>query len=112
MIGTDAAGTLLFEMAMTSTASLKTRTHGARGALQLLAEHDEQNTPLRHVRLEASADRRGVILVDVDRRKPGIHRETRHEITPAELIALIRAEGVERRAELTRADHGRAADVT
>jgi hypothetical protein len=31
----------------------------------------------------------------VDERKPGIHREVRYEITPAELIAAIRAHGAE-----------------
>ncbi|MEA3122732.1 MAG: hypothetical protein QOH33_2322, partial [Paraburkholderia sp.] len=30
-----------------------------------------------------------------DERKPGIHREMRYEITPAELIAAIRAHGAE-----------------
>ena len=36
-----------------------------------------------------------VLLIDVDQRKPGIHREIRYEITAAELIAAIRAHGAE-----------------
>ena len=33
------------------------------------------------------------LLLEVDERKPGIHREVRYEITPSELIAAIRANG-------------------
>jgi hypothetical protein len=43
-------------------------------------------------------------LVDVDQRKPGTQREVRYEITPAELIAAIRAHG----AELPGESHGEA----
>jgi hypothetical protein len=35
------------------------------------------------------------LLIEIDERKPGIHREVRYEITPAELIAAIRAQGAE-----------------
>ncbi|MFM0069238.1 hypothetical protein PQR07_39305 [Paraburkholderia aspalathi] len=47
----------------------------------------------RAVRLEAAPDGRSVLLIDTDSRKPGVHRETRYEITAAELIAAIRAHG-------------------
>jgi hypothetical protein len=43
-------------------------------------------------------------LIDVDQRKPGTQREVRYEITPAELIAAIRAHG----AELPGESHGEA----
>ena len=38
---------------------------------------------------------RSLVLIDVDQRKPGTRREVRYEITPAELIAAIRAHGAE-----------------
>lgn len=43
-----------------------------------------------------------MLLIEVDERKPGIHREVRYEITPAELIAAIRSHG----AELPGESHG------
>ncbi|WP_107709332.1 MULTISPECIES: hypothetical protein [unclassified Paraburkholderia] len=43
---------------------------------------------------ESATDGRAVVLLEVDERKPGIHREMRYEITPSELIAVIRAHGV------------------
>ncbi|MFM0327752.1 hypothetical protein [Caballeronia glebae] len=89
---------------MTPTDLPKTTTNGALGAMHLLAEYDAQENQLRRVRLEASSDSRSVILVDTDLRRPGVQRETRHEITPAELIALIRARG----AELPGENHARA----
>lgn len=92
---------------MTPTDLPKTTTHGALGAMHLLAEYGDDNNPLRGVRLEASGDSRSVILIDTDRRKSGVQRETRHEITPAELIALIRAHG----AELPGENHVRPADA-
>jgi hypothetical protein len=49
----------------------------------------------RTMRLEASTDGRSVLLVALDARKPGSQREWRVEITPEELIALIRAHGTE-----------------
>ena len=52
---------------------------------------DDPPTERRTVRLEASADGKSLLLVNVDGRKPGIHREVRYEITPAELIAAIRS---------------------
>jgi hypothetical protein len=45
----------------------------------------------RTVRLESAPDGKNLLLIDVDQRKPGIQREVRYEITPAELIAAIRA---------------------
>jgi hypothetical protein len=42
---------------------------------------------------EASADSRSVFLIDQDQRRSGTQREVRYEITPAELIAVIRARG-------------------
>jgi hypothetical protein len=47
------------------------------------------------MRLEASADSRSVLLAPLDTRKLGSQREWRVEITPEELIALIRAHGTE-----------------
>lgn len=71
---------------MTLTDLPKTTISGALGAMHLLAEFGEQDQSQRRVRLEARGDSRSVVLVDLDLRKPGITRETRHEITPAELI--------------------------
>ena len=69
---------------------------GAHGTLSLLTEMDPQTETIdRTIRLEASADGRSVILVDLDARKLGSQREWRVEITPEELIALIRAQGTE-----------------
>ena len=83
------------DFAMTPTRLAKTVTTGALGALHLLAEYDDQDTVLRSVRLEATDDSRSVALIDRDMRKPGTQREVRYEITPAELIAVIRAHGAE-----------------
>jgi hypothetical protein len=60
------------------------------------------------VRLETADDTRCVVPVDCDLRKRGIQRETRYEITPAELIALIRAHG----GELPGENHVRAANLS
>jgi hypothetical protein len=68
---------------------------GALGAMNLMAEYDDRATLQRGVRLEASADSRSVLLIDRDQRKSGTQREIRYEITPAELIAVIRACGTE-----------------
>ncbi len=80
---------------MTPTSLPKTVTTGSVGAVPLLAEYDDQDTLLRSVRLEATDDSRSVTLIDRDMRKPGTLREVRYEITPAELIAVIRAHGAE-----------------
>lgn len=74
---------------------VSTPRHLSSGALHLLAEYGSDDVPLRRVRLEAAADGRTVLLIDTDLRRPGILRETRHEITSAELIALLRAHGAE-----------------
>jgi hypothetical protein len=72
---------------------------GAHGVLQLFTETDPASEMIRRsVRLEAAPDGRSILLVDVDARRPGIHREMRYEITPAELVAVIRRHG-ERTAE-------------
>ncbi|MFC5431245.1 hypothetical protein ACFPTO_20935 [Paraburkholderia denitrificans] len=72
------------------------RTTGSSGTMTLLTEHDvESGRDLRSLRLESTADGKSLLLIEVDERKPGIHREVRYEITPAELIAAIRAQGVE-----------------
>ena len=69
---------------------------GAHGTLSLLTEIDPQTETInRTMRLEASADGRSVLLVAVDMRKLGSQREWRVEITPEELVALIRAHGTE-----------------
>lgn len=68
---------------------------GALGSMNLLAEYDNQTLLQRGVRLEASADSRSVFLIDQDQRRSGTQREVRYEVTPAELIAVIRARGTE-----------------
>jgi Mrp family chromosome partitioning ATPase len=68
----------------------------ATGAMTLLTEYDEASgQEVRSLRLEPASDGKAVLLIEIDERKPGIHREVRYEITPAELIAAIRAHGAE-----------------
>jgi len=68
------------------------RINGATGTMILMTERDDTTgQDVRVLRLEAVADGKAVLLIDVDQRKPGIHREIRYEITVAELIAAIRA---------------------
>jgi hypothetical protein len=72
------------------------RTTGSSGSMALLSEYDDATArELRSLRLESTEDGKGILLIEVDERKPGIHREVRYEITPAELIAAIRAHGAE-----------------
>jgi hypothetical protein len=72
------------------------RTTGSSGAMALLTEFDDAGArEVRTLRLEATEDGKGILLIEIDERKPGIHREVRYEITPAELIAAIRAHGAE-----------------
>ncbi|MFM0069045.1 hypothetical protein [Paraburkholderia aspalathi] len=67
---------------------------GAHGTLHLLTETDPASGRTRRdVHLEAAPDGRSVLLVDIDARRPGIHRAVRYEITPAELVAVIRRHG-------------------
>ncbi|MFM0514912.1 P-loop NTPase family protein [Paraburkholderia sp. RL17-373-BIF-A] len=74
---------------------------GAQGTLQLLTETDPVSEIIRrNVRLESAGDGRSVLLVDLDLRRPGIPREYCIEITAGELIALIRAQGTERAANM------------
>lgn len=80
---------------MTPTSLPKTVTTGSVGTMPLLAEYDDQDTLLRRVRLKATDDSRSVTLIDRDMRKPGTLHEVRYKITPAELIAVIRAHGAE-----------------
>lgn len=61
--------------------------------MTLITEYDAAGSPVRLFRLESATDGRAVLLIEVDERKPGIHREVRYEITPSELIAAIRAHG-------------------
>ena len=69
---------------------------GAHGTLSLLTEIDPQTETInRTMCLEASADGRSVLLVALDTNKLGTQREWRLEITPEDLIALIRAHGTE-----------------
>jgi Mrp family chromosome partitioning ATPase len=64
--------------------------------MALLTEFDDASArEVRSLRLEATEDGKAVLLIEIDERKPGIHREVRYEITPAELIAAIRAHGAE-----------------
>jgi hypothetical protein len=68
----------------------------ATGAMTLLTEFDDTTgQEVRSLKLEPAADGKAVLLIEIDERKPGIHREVRYEITPAELIAAIRAHGAE-----------------
>ncbi len=70
------------------------RIHGATGAMTLMSETEGPlEREIRAWHLEASIDGRTVVLTDIDRRKPGIVREVRYEITTAALIAAIRARG-------------------
>ena len=72
------------------------RAHGADCILIIMAAIDDATArELRSLRLESTEDGKGILLIEVDERKPGIHREVRYEITPAELIAAIRAHGAE-----------------
>lgn len=78
------------------TRTTSMRTTGSSGSMALLTEYDDATArELRSLRLESTEDGKGILLVEVDERKPGIHREVRYEITPAELIAAIRAHGAE-----------------
>jgi len=73
----------------------KTST-GAIGEMYLLTEHEANTERLsRTLRLNASADGKSVIMIELDERKAGLQREYRIEITTGELIALIRAHGAE-----------------
>lgn len=59
------------------------RTTGSSGAMTLLTEFDQADgRELRSLRLVATEDGKSVLLIEVDERKPGIHREVRYEITP------------------------------
>jgi Mrp family chromosome partitioning ATPase len=80
------------------------RTTRSFGAMTLLTEIDEPSgREVRSLRLEAAGDGKSILLIEIDERKPGIHREMRYEITAAELIAAIRAHG----AELSGEHHAR-----
>jgi hypothetical protein len=79
--------------------------NGAHGAVHLLSDSDALTASVRRtVRLEAASDGKSLLLIDVDQRKLGLQREVRYEITPAELVAAIRAHG----AELPGESHGAA----
>jgi hypothetical protein len=68
----------------------------ATGSMTLLTERDEATgQEVRTLRLEPAPDGKAVLLIEIDERKAGIHREVRYEITTAELIAAIRAHGAE-----------------
>lgn len=72
------------------------RTTRSSGAMSLLTEIDEASgREVRSLRLETAEDGKSILLIEIDERKPGIHREMRYEITAAELIAAIRAHGAE-----------------
>lgn len=86
---------------------------GAVGEMALLAQHEAETGRLcRSLRLEARDDGKSVVLIEVDERKVGIRRESRFEITTGDLVALIRAEGIELRAEPPGENHVRPADAT
>lgn len=68
--------------------------HNAHGVVHLLTDSDALTASARRtVRLEATPDGKSLVLIDVDLRKPETQREVRYEITPADLIAAIRAHG-------------------
>jgi hypothetical protein len=70
--------------------------NGASGQMGLLTQHDAETGRLcRSHMLEASADGKSVLLIEIDERKVGIQREYRFEVTTGDLIALIRAHGAE-----------------
>ena len=80
--------------------------------MNLLTQHDSETGRLcRALLLVASEDGKSVLLVETDERKAGVQREYRFEITTGELIALVRAEGIEMRAELPGESHVRTADA-
>ncbi|MFP3586335.1 hypothetical protein SCB29_22110 [Paraburkholderia sp. SIMBA_055] len=66
---------------------------GASGGMMLRTEYDLAGSPIHVLRLESATNGKAVLLLEVDERKLGIHREVRYEITPSELIAAIRANG-------------------
>jgi len=69
---------------------------GATGAMSLLSELvADGGPPCRQVRLQTSRDGKTIVMIDVDQRKAGVLRAVCYEITPAELIAAIRAHGAE-----------------
>jgi hypothetical protein len=69
---------------------------GAAGAMSLLSEHlGDSAQPCRQVGLQVSPDGKTLLMVDIDQRKAGTLRTVCYEITPAELIAAIRAHGAE-----------------
>lgn len=64
--------------------------------MSLLSEHLTESGPaIRQVRLQTSRDGKTIVMIDVDQRKAGVLRAVCYEITPAELIAAIRAHGAE-----------------
>jgi hypothetical protein len=94
---TDAAPSCPYNGSINNgTRTTSMRTTGSSGSMALLTEYDDATArELRSLRLESTEDGKGILLIEVDERKPGIHREVRYEITPAELIAAIRAHGAE-----------------
>lgn len=69
---------------------------GAVGAMSLLSETlTDGAPPCRQVRLQTSRDGKALVMIDMDQRKAGMLRAVCYEITPAELIAAIRAHGME-----------------
>lgn len=69
---------------------------GATGAMSLLSELvNDGGPPCRQVHLQTSRDGKTIVMIDVDQRKAGVLRAVCYEITPAELIAAIRAHGAE-----------------
>lgn len=69
---------------------------GAVGEMGLLSQYEAASGRLcRRLQLRASGDGKSVWLIDRDERKSGSPRALRFEITTGELIALIRAHGIE-----------------
>jgi hypothetical protein len=52
--------------------------NGAHSVVHLLTDSDALTASVRRtVRLDATPDGKSLFLIDVDQRKPGIHREVR-----------------------------------
>ncbi|WP_341317779.1 hypothetical protein WN982_21840 [Paraburkholderia sp. IMGN_8] len=76
-------------------------SRGATGTMTLLSETDATSKrEIRTLRLEASIDGNVVVLTDIDRRTPGVRREVRYQVTVAEFIAAICANGIQSTVEL------------
>lgn len=71
-------------------------TYSAEGTISLLSTMGAAKGPdVRELRLEASIDGNALLMTDVDRTEPGIHRKIIYRITVAELVSAIQMHGIE-----------------